>query len=294
MINIILILLILLIVLVMIMLVYMFTGNIEARAPREIVKQYKLNEYEYNYRKVFTIEAENDKKTDKVILYLHGGSYVADLYREHWEFFKDLIKDTGCTIVVPDYPLTPKYKYSDVFGMMLPLYREIVKKVEKENLIVMGDSAGGGIALALMEEAGREDLMQPKNLILISPWLDVTMSNKEIDKVQKNDKMLNKKALMLAGIAYAGEGGMEKFLVNPINGPVNKLENVTIFTGTYDILNPDVHKFKEIAEKQNAEIDIRETKGAAHIWIIKKYVDKKYDDEKAKKAYDELIDILNS
>ncbi len=294
MINIILILLILLIVLVMIMLVYMFTGNIEARAPREIVKQYKLNEYEYNYRKVFTIEAENDKKTDKVILYLHGGSYVADLYREHWEFFKDLIKDTGCTIVVPDYPLTPKYKYSDVFGMMLPLYREIVKKVEKENLIVMGDSAGGGIALALMEEAGREDLMQPKNLILISPWLDVTMSNKEIDKVQKNDKMLNKKALMLAGIAYAGEGGMEKFLVNPINGPANKLENVTIFTGTYDILNPDVHKFKEIAEKQNVEIDIRETKGAAHIWIIKKYVDKKYDDEKAKKAYDELIDILNS
>ena len=294
MINIILILLILLIVLVMIMLVYMFTGNIEARAPREIVKQYKLNEYEYNYRKVFTIEAENDKKTDKVILYLHGGSYVADLYREHWEFFKDLIKDTGCTIVVPDYPLTPKYKYSDVFGMMLPLYREIVKKVEKENLIVMGDSAGGGIALALMEEAGREDLMQPKNLILISPWLDVTMSNKEIDKVQKNDKMLNKKALMLAGIAYAGEGGMEKFLVNPINGPVNKLKNVTIFTGTYDILNPDVHKFKEIAEKQNVEIDIRETKGAAHIWIIKKYVDKKYDDEKAKKAYDELIDILNS
>ena len=294
MINIILILLILLIVLVMIMLVYMFTGNIEARAPREIVKQYKLNEYEYNYRKVFTIEAENDKKTDKVILYLHGGSYVADLYREHWEFFKDLIKDTGCTIVVPDYPLTPKYKYSDVFGMMLPLYREIVKKIEKENLIVMGDSAGGGIALALMEEVGREDLMQPKNLILISPWLDVTMSNKEIDKVQKNDKMLNKKALMLAGIAYAGEGGMEKFLVNPINGPVNKLENVTIFTGTYDILNPDVHKFKEIAEKQNVEIDIRETKGAAHIWIIKKYVDKKYDDEKAKKAYDELIDILNS
>ena len=48
----------------MIMLVYMFTGNIEARAPREIVKQYKLNEYEYNYRKVFTIEAENDKKSD--------------------------------------------------------------------------------------------------------------------------------------------------------------------------------------------------------------------------------------
>lgn len=294
MINIILILLILLIVLVMIMLVYMFTGNIEARAPKEIVKHYKLNEYEYSNRKVFTIEAEDDSKTDKVILYLHGGSYVADLYREHWEFFKDLIKDTGCTIVVPDYPLTPKYKYSDVFGMMLPLYREIVEKVEKENLIVMGDSAGGGIALALMEEAGREDLMQPKNLILISPWLDVTMSNKEIDKVQKNDKMLNKKALILAGIAYAGEGGMKKFLVNPINGPVKKLENVTIFTGTYDILNPDVHKFKDIAEKQNIKIDVRETKGAAHIWIIKRYVDKKYDDEKAKKAYDELIDIINS
>lgn len=291
--NLMLIVLILLIVLTMLALVYLFTGNIQSRPPKSLSKNYNLKEYDYQHRQVFTIEPDEEESSGKVIMYLHGGSYVGELYREHWNFFRDLIKDTGATIVVPDYPLTPQYKYTDVFGMVLPLYREMVKRVEKENFILMGDSAGGGIALALAEEAGKEDLNQPSKLILISPWLDVTMKNPKIDTVQKHDKMLNKKVLTIAGVAYAGGKDMDKYLVSPINGPLDKLENVIIYTGTYDILNPDVHTFERLAKEKNLNLDIRETKGAAHIWLIKRYTDKKYDDDKAKAAYNNLVELIN-
>ena len=158
--NLMLIVLILLIVLTMLALVYLFTGNIQSRPPKSVSKSYNLKEYDYLHRQVFTIKPDVEESSGKVIMYLHGGSYVGELYKEHWNFFRDLIKDTGATIVVPDYPLTPQYRYTDVFGMVLPLYREIVKRVEKENFILMGDSAGGGIALALAEEAGKEGLNQ--------------------------------------------------------------------------------------------------------------------------------------
>lgn len=291
--NLMLIVLILLIVLTMLALVYLFTGNIQSRPPKSVSKNYNLKEYDYLHRQVFTIEPDIEESSGKVIMYLHGGSYVGELYKEHWNFFRDLIKDTGATIVVPDYPLTPQYRYTDVFGMVLPLYREIVKRVEKENFILMGDSAGGGIALALAEEVGKEGLNQPSKLILISPWLDVTMKNKKIDTVQKHDKMLNKKVLTVAGVAYAGGKDMDKYLVSPINGPLDKLENVIIYTGTYDILNPDVHIFEKLAKEKNLKLDIRETKGAAHIWLIKRYTDKKYDDDKAKTAYNNLVELIN-
>ena len=157
----------------------------------------------------------------------------------------------------------------------------------------LGDSAGGGIALALAQEAGRENLNQPNKLILISPWLDVTMKNPKIEIVQKNDKMLNKKVLTIAGVAYSGGKDMDKYLVSPINGPLDKLEDVIIYTGTYDILNPDVHIFEKLAKEKNLKLNVKETKGAAHIWIIKRYTDKKYNDDKAKNAYNDLVELIN-
>ena len=71
------------------------------------------------------------------------------------------------------------------------------------------------------------------------------------------------------------------------------LINVIIYTGTYDILNPDVHTFEKLAKEKNLKLDIRETKGAAHIWLIKRYTDKKYDNDKAKAAYNDLVELIN-
>ena len=176
---------------------------------------------------------------------------MAEASEKHWEFLNKLANDTGAIIIMPDYPLAPKHNYEDVFEMVVPLYQEIVKKIDVENLIMMGDSAGGGLSLALEEKIAEEGLLEmPSKTILISPWLDVRLENPEIDKYQDKDKELNKETLKLAGIAYSKGNLSDNYLVNPIEGDLSKLKNVNILIGTNDILNPDVKLLKEKAEQQ--------------------------------------------
>ena len=268
---------------------YFFLTDIESKPPEEIQEEYNIEEKEFLGRKVFIISPK-ENKSNKKILYFHGGSYVAETSNLHWKFLKDLVKDTGATIILPDYPLTPKYNYKDVFTMVKPLYREIIDRVESENFIMIGDSAGGGIALALAETMGEENAKQPEKLILISPWLDVRLENPEIDEVQKNDKQLNKETLKIAGIAYSGEDGINSYLTNPIDGPLDELKNVIIYTGTYDILNPDVHKLVERAKNEGVEINLKEYKKATHIWLLERGENKTQD---AENAYQDLINEIN-
>ena len=259
---------ILIIAIIMLIISFFLIMDIESKAPEEVQIDCNLETEEFIGRKVFIITPKNEQKSEKVILYLHGGSYVAETSSNHWKFLEKLVKDTNATIILPDYPLTPKYTYKDVFTMITPLYKEIIEEVSTDNLILMGDSAGGGMSLALLERLSEENVEMPYKTILISPWLDVRLENPKIDNVQKYDKDLNKESLKIAGIAYAGKDGIDSYLVNPIDGDLSKLKNVTIFTGTYDILNPDVHVLDEKAKKVNVSLEIKEYEGAEHIWFI--------------------------
>ena len=282
---------IILLIMLMIMLIitiYMLM-DIESKAPEEIEIDCNLETEQFIGRKVFILTPKNTQKTNKVILYLHGGSYVAETSNDHWRFLEKVVNDTGATIILPDYPLTPKYTYKDVFTMITPLYKEIIEEVDINNLILMGDSAGGGMALALAERMGEENIQMPNKTILISPWLDVRLQNPEIDEVQKRDKELSKETLKLAGVAYAGEDGIDSYLVNPIDGNLSKLKNITILTGTNDILNPDVHVLQEKAKQIGVNIEIKEYESAGHIWII----NNNSSEELVQKGYDDLINLVN-
>ena len=259
---------ILIIAIIMLIITFFLIMDIESKAPEEVQIDCNLETEEFIGRKVFIITPKNEQKSEKVILYLHGGSYVAETSSNHWKFLEKLVKDTNATIILPDYPLTPKYTYKDVFTMITPLYKEIIEEVSTDNLILMGDSAGGGMSLALLERLSEENIEMPYKTILMSPWLDVRLENPEIDNVQKYDKDLNKESLKIAGIAYAGKDGIDSYLVNPIDGDLSKLKNITIFTGTYDILNPDVHALEEKANEVNVSLEIKEYEGAGHIWFI--------------------------
>lgn len=265
--------------------------GIESKPPKDEKNMYSLETEKYFDRKVFVVKPNDKNSNSMTILYLHGGAYVGELQPEHWEFIGKIVTDTGATVIVPDYPLAPKYTYKDVFNMIEPLYKEIVDKVGTDNIVVMGDSAGGGIGLALVEKITEDSNYNiPSKTILISPWLDVRMTNPEIDKVQENDKELNRETLRLAGLSYAGIDGIDNKLVNPIDGDISKLKNITIFTGTYDILNPDVHKLMKKNANSEDNIKVKEYESAGHIWIVNRKGDKELID----RAYNDLIQVLKT
>ena len=293
---------------------YFMIAEIETKViPNENTYTCNIEQKKFMNKNVFILTPKNIEKTELTILYFHGGSYMAEITQEHWNFLEKVINSTGATVILPDYPLAPKHNYKDVFDMVVPLYNEIVSKINLENLVVMGDSAGGGLALALEEkivadtkslstqndseeinqgEIGmNQDYKLPAKTILISPWLDVRLENPKINEVKKLDKNLNKDTLKLAGIAYAGEDGLNSYLVNPIDGDLSKLKNITIFTGTYDILNPDVHILVQKAEEQGISINIKEYEGASHIWILK---DSSKEKDLKENAYNDLIEVLKA
>lgn len=249
---------------------YFFEYDRETIEPDEETKICNIETQEFQSRKVFIVYPK-DSKTDLTILYFHGGSYMAEATKEHWNFIQKLAIDTNSTVIMPDYPLAPKANYKDVFDFAEPFYKETINNIDTNKLIVMGDSAGGGLALGLMEKISNEDIKIPNKIMLISPWLDTRLTNPDIDEVQKRDKQLNKETLRLAGIAYSL--GDDNYLVNPIDGDISKLKNITIFTGKDDILNPDVYVFKNKVLEQGIEIEVKEYENANHIWVIDKNSD---------------------
>lgn len=249
---------------------YYFEYDRETIEPDEETKICNIETQEFQNRKIFMIYPK-ESKTDLTIMYFHGGSYMAEATKEHWDFIQKLAIDTNSTVIMPDYPLAPKANYKDVFEFAEPFYKETIENIDTNKLIVMGDSAGGGLALGLMEKISSEDIKIPNKIMLISPWLDTRLTNPDIDEVQKRDKQLNKDTLKLAGIAYSL--GDDNYLVNPIDGDISKLKNITIFIGKDDILNPDVDVLKNKALEQGIEIEVKDYENANHIWVIDKNSD---------------------
>lgn len=276
-----------------ILIIYLFKGDVKARVPGYMKDEYNISEEEVENRPVYTITPKNGVTNELVIMYVHGGSYVGNLEKEHWKTCSDIINQLGCTIIVPDYPLTPKYNYKDTISMMETLYKQLIEKIDPSNFIVMGDSAGGGLSLALLEKVGEENIQIPNQTILISPWVDVRLNNPEIEEVEPNDPELNKSALKIAGENYAGKDGIDSYLVNPIDGPLDKLKNVSIFTGTNDILNPDIKILQERAKEVGTEINVYETEGATHVWLLYKYKDEK-NDPLVQEPYKQMIELLKN
>ena len=281
---------IILLITVLLMTIFLFKGDIKTKIPKKIKKNYKFGIKQLNKRNIFMISPKEVKNTKKIILYLHGGSYVMELNNKHWNFLSDIVDDTDSTIIIPDYPLTPKYNYKDVFNMVEPLYKNILENKSNKEFIVMGDSAGGGLALALVQKMGEDGIEMPDKTILLSPWLDVTLKNPDISKIEPNDPILNRLALKISGENYAGKDRKDLYLVSPINGPLEKLKNVTIFTGTYDILDADVKLLQKNANEKGIKIDVREYEKAVHVWMLNRYAKK--NSYMAEEAYQEIIALL--
>lgn len=233
------------------------------KPPKSVRKIAFIKKYKINKRILYKIIPKKSPNNEFNILYFHGGAYSGGLTKIHWDFISRLVKDTHANIFVPDYPLIPHNTYKDVFNMADELYKNYLSK---KDFIIMGDSAGGGISLAFSQKLGQENKKMPKKIILISPWLDITMKNKEIDNVQEKDNVLNKNALKLAGNLYCGKDTPNNYLVSPINGPTDKINHVLIFTGTYDILNPDINILKEKLVPK--KLWVYEKKEAKHNWIL--------------------------
>ena len=190
------------------------------------------------------------------------------MYKQHWQLFDKLIEATGATIVVHDYPLVPHYTQKEAFELTDKVYENLLAKYKTETKYFIGDSAGAGLALAFAQLLRNEGRPLPNQIILSAPWLDVTLENPEVMKIDKDDKMLGINGLQMAGKAYAGELDTKNYRVSPIYGDFNDLPKISLFIGTHDLFWADAKKLKSKLEKESINFNYYEYPKMFHNWWI--------------------------
>lgn len=254
------------------------------KPPQSLLNKFHVEHRTIHDRNVFTVRPKHHP-SDKHILYLHGGAYVQNFVRQHWTFIGLLVDELHCTITAPDYPLAPKHYYKDAFGMVVPLYKELVDQIHPSNVILMGDSAGGGFALALAQYLSTKNIPQPRQIFLLSPWLDITLKNPEILTIDPLDPFLGIEGLRKAGLTYARSASPEMYMLSPVNGPLDGLAKIYLFVGSRDILVADARKLKVLLQEKGVAMHYHEYADMIHVWMLLNFPE-------SKQAQQEIIKFI--
>lgn len=240
-----------------------------AAPPWAIRRKYMIEEKIIQDSTVYTMKPQLDQdNSTKHIVYLHGGGYVHEMSPFHWVFLGKLMDTLDCAITVPIYPLATEQRFDHIFSFVLDVYEQLLHDKEPENITLMGDSAGGGMALALAQLISEKGHPQPQHIIMFSPFLDVTLSNPEVKALEKQDPILALPGMMEAGRMYAGGADPRNYLISPIYGKLEGLGQITIFVGTDEILLADAQRLKKRAIKQGIKINYFEYPAMFHAWPI--------------------------
>ncbi len=208
-----------------------------------------------------------DSTADATVFYIHGGAFENDFSPFHWLFIKELADKTGALTIVPAYRLLPFGTWKEAFSLIAPLYRSYVREHPEKRIILCGDSAGAGLALSLTQFFRKKEMKMPDELILLSPWVDVSMENPEIPVYEPTDPWLPGHWLKVCGKWWAGDLDLHDYRVSPIYGDLKGIKNVTAFLGTREMLYPDVKRFFELLDDDGTnELIVRE--GLYHVYPL--------------------------
>ena len=187
--------------------------------------------------------------------------------RMHWRIIESLFNHVACTVTMVDYPLAPEADCTETTEISLDVYKYFCKDLNQE-MILMGDSAGGGLALALAQKIRDESgLPMPKKLILFSPWTDVSMSDHISKDLAEKDVILEVDTLVAIGKIYAGDLDAKHPYCSPLYGDMKNLCPIALFIGTSDILSVQAEHLKEKAMDAGVEFKYHVYKDMLHDWI---------------------------
>lgn len=231
-----------------------FLASKEDKDPSSIFKS-----FDFNGMEVFHFG--NKESSQRTIIFIHGGAYVGEINYQHFFFCYLLARKLNAYVLAPVYPLAPKHSCNETFDLITDLYNEY----SNDNIILMGDSAGGGFVLSFCQHLNRVNLSQPDNVVVFSPWVDVSMDNVYDSK---SDPILGEVGLRQIGKSWAGDLDTKNYKVSPLYGDNTNLPRTLIFVGDNEIFYKDVLKYAENLERDNVDYRLIVGEGLFHIYPL--------------------------
>lgn len=208
-----------------------------------------------------------DASASRRALFLHGGVYTFEIDPLHWKLVDELSR-AGVRFTVPIMPLAPLGTASVVVPAVADLAEALIAEVGAANVSIIGDSSGGGMALAVAMELRDRGLPPLHTTVLISPWLDISGTDPRLAEIAPRDPWLAVPGTHAAGALYRAELPESHPWVSPINGSLAGLGPILMFSGTRDILNADAARLVSLAAQTDHPLDYVEGEGMLHNYPI--------------------------
>ena len=204
----------------------------------------------------------------KVVLYVHGGGYVSGSCLDHRGFVMKLARNTGVTHLVYEYRLAPEYPYPAALDDSVKVYEHLLDSgFRPENILMSGESAGGGLCLAILLALKDRGISLPVAAVAISPWTDLTCSS---DSYRTKNRMslapLNSWNVFSA--YYAGNNRADLPFISPLFGDLKGLPPLFINSGVDDELYEDGEKFSLKAKQAGVDVTFRAGTGQVHCYPL--------------------------
>ena len=192
------------------------------------------------------------------VIHFHGGGYCLGSARTARSWAAHLSAQTGCRVVLPEYRLAPEHPYPAALEDARAVIRALSGEASPGPVVVSGDSAGGGLALALVLSMRDEGQELPAGCILLSPWLDLGRDRRAVPDLVHRDVLLNPDWIDACARAYADPSTWADHLVSPLRDRHSGLPPLLIQAGTEELLAPDAELLA--ASASAAEVDMTYTR----------------------------------
>ncbi len=201
------------------------------------------------------------------VLYLHGGAYEWGSPRTHRNVIATIALRSGQTVFAADYRLAPQHPAPAALDDALAAYEAMVADAA-DGVALAGDSAGGGLALALAVAARDRGLPKPACLALISPWVDLTMSGETVRTNQNSDALLSPDAVKRSAAGYVAGLGAEHPVCSPIRADLSELPPMLIHLGSRELFVSEDRELARRAEQASVDVELRVFDGLWHAFHV--------------------------
>ncbi len=209
-----------------------------------------------------------NSRSDRAVLYLHGGGYVIGSNVGYREFCGRLARATSARVCVINYRLAPENPFPAAVDDAVAGYRYLLQSgFEAGQICIAGDSAGGGLTLACLMSLRDQGIDLPASAVCLSPWIDLEGTGASAQPGGADDPMIAREGLVGMAQLYAADA-LQNPLAAPVHGNLGGLPPVQILVGTREILLDDARRARDNIEQNGGEVNYFEGDGLIHVWPV--------------------------
>ena len=197
-------------------------------------------------------------RSGKILLYLHGGAFILGSCDSHRKLVTQITRAGRIDAVLPEYRLAPEHPYPAGLQDCVGVYRALLDYgYNPKNIVVAGDSAGGGLTMSLMLELRHSGIPLPGAAVLISPFLDLTASGESVTTRAAQEPWFRADDVHVVIKYYCPDEDLEDPLVSPVFANVSGLPPTLVQVGDDEILLSDSTRIAEKMKAAGVEVDLQ-------------------------------------